>query len=94
MLFNEGGYTDRKQNITFMGATRTKLLGVVYGVGTQDVSGNVLVQAAPTQILLPAQMSVPTNLGACIDASRILEFEPMLMDLGVKPPEGYVVRAK
>lgn len=84
---------DRHGN-TNMGGVRMKLLGVVYGVGVQDVSGNVIIQNGPTQIAAAGQMAVPTNLGACISSSRILEFEPLLVSKGLTPPPGYIMRAK
>lgn len=92
LLYNDAGWIDRKGN-TMMGGLRAKLLGVVYGVAQQDVQGNVLIQAVPTSVPAPGQMSVPTNLGACISASRILEFEPLLVSLGLKPPDNYKMRA-
>jgi hypothetical protein len=92
LLFNENGWADRNSNIVI--GSSVKLLGIVYGVAVQDVTGGVRIQAAPTQIVVPAQMSVPTNLGACIMASRILEFEPLLIARGFTPPEDYIMRAK
>ena len=92
-LFNDNGWTDRHGN-TMLGATRIKLIGVVYGVGLQTIDGNILIQNAPTQVVVPGQMVVPTNLGACIRASCILDFEPLLVRLGIKPPAGYIMRAK
>jgi hypothetical protein len=92
LLYNEGSWPTRNGGIAL--GTRAKLLGVVYGVAVQDVSGNVLIQNAPTQILAPGMMAVPTNLGACIKSSRILEFEPLLVSLGLKPPDGYMMRAQ
>jgi len=93
LLYNDNGWTDRHGN-AMLGGLRTKLLGVIYGVGLQNIDGNILIQNAPTQVVVPGQMFVPTNLGACIQASRILEFEPLLVRLGIKPPTGYVMRAK
>jgi hypothetical protein len=91
LLFNDNGWSTRNHS-TIVGGTRLGLLGVVYGVGVQDISGNVAIQAGPTQIVAPGQMAVPTNLGACIKASRILEFEPLLVSLGFTPPTGYIMR--
>lgn len=93
LLYNDNGWTTRNGS-TIMGGLRTNLLGIVYGVAVQDVAGNVLIQNAPTQVVVPGQMSVPTNLGACIAASRILDFEPIFVSLGYKPPAGYIMRAK
>lgn len=92
LLYNEGGWVDRRGN-TMMGGIRTKLIGVVYGVAEQDVQGNVVIQNGPTSIAAAGRMSIPTNLSACIAASRILEFEPLLVSKGVSPPPGYKMRA-
>jgi hypothetical protein len=89
LLYNEGTWMERSGN-SVMGGVRAKLLGVVYGVAAYDVNGNVTIQNAPTQ----TTTAVPTNLGACINASRILEFEPILVKRGVPVPPGYVMRAQ
>jgi hypothetical protein len=91
LLYNDGTWFDRRGN-TVVGGTRAKLLGVVYGVAQQDVEGNVVIQAGPTSIAAAGRMSVPTNLGACIAASRILEFEPILVSKGLTPPANYKMR--
>lgn len=91
LLYNEGSWLTRKG--TVMGGVRASLLGIVYGVATQDVSGNVVIQNGPTSIAASGSMSVPTNLGACIMASQILDFEPLLVSKGVVPPAGYKMRA-
>ena len=92
MLFSEGPYENKEGGLNI--GRRFKLLGVVYGVALQDVRGQMVIQNAPTQVIAPGVMSVPTNLGACIDASRILEFEPLLVSKGFVPPTGYTMRAK
>jgi hypothetical protein len=92
-IYNEGGWIDRKGN-TIMGGIRAKLVGVVYGVALQDVSGNVLIQAGPTSVAAPGRMAVPANLGACIMASRILDFEPLIIRQGFQAPSGYKMRAQ
>jgi hypothetical protein len=90
MLYNDNGWTDRNGQ-TFLGAVRAKLLGLVFQVAEYDVQGKLVLQNGPTEA---ASFWTPTNLGACIRASRILEFEPLLVRMGlVKPPPGYVMRA-
>jgi hypothetical protein len=93
MLFNEGAWVERS-GPSIIGGTRVRLLGIVYGVAQEDVMGDVSIQDAPTQTSERGPVYVPTNLGACIQASRILEFEPLLVTKGLKPPAGYVMRAK
>jgi hypothetical protein len=92
-LFNDNGYMDRRGN-SVLGALRIKLIGVAFGVAMQDVSGNITIQAGPTSVVAPTRLAVPTNLGACISAARILEFEPLLVSKGLlQIPNGYKIRA-
>ena len=70
------------------------MLGVAFGIAVQDITGDIVLQNAPTQTAASAALRVPTNLGACIKASRILEIEPLLASNGVKPPAGYNMRTK
>jgi len=94
VLYNEGSWMQRDGN-TQMGGVRLKLLGIATQVAVFDVRGNVTIQAAPTQVVLPSSMSVPTNLGVCIRAETVLEFEPMLVKKAIVAlPPGYVMRAK
>jgi hypothetical protein len=92
-LFNDGGWSDRNGNAV-VGGLRLALLGVVYGVATQTVEGSVVIRDAPTQVVVPGQISVPTNLGACIKAARIVELEPVLVSMGFKPPAGYATKSQ
>ncbi len=46
MLFNDSGWITRNGG-TVLGGPRIKLLGIVYGVAAQDVSGAVAIQAGP-----------------------------------------------
>jgi hypothetical protein len=93
MLYEENGWTDRNGN-TFLGRGRMSLLGVVYAVAEQDVQGNLILQNGPTRVVAPTSLQLPTNLGACTRSSRILEFEPLLVQKGlVSLPAGYVMRA-
>ena len=94
LLYNDTPWMNRNGG-TVVGGVRAKLLGIVYAVAIQDVGGNVILQEAPTAAMTgTGTMKVPTNLGACIKAGRILEFEPLLVRNGiVKPPPGYVMRA-
>jgi hypothetical protein len=91
LLYSEGSYPIRNSLVI---GSRVKLLGIVYGVAVQDVTGDIVIQSGPTQIKATGKMAIPTNLGACIQASRVLEFEPLLVRLGVKPPTGYTIRAQ
>ena len=92
MLFNQGTWGSREGGV--MLGTRAKLLGIVYGVMTDNVNGDISIPPAPTQAPRAVVNSkIPNNLGVCVMASRILEFEPVLGRNGVTPPEGYKMRA-
>jgi hypothetical protein len=91
LLYNQGTWAARDGG-TVVG-NRIKLLGIVYGVMQNSVTGNISIVPAPTQARAIVNSLVPNNLGVCIKASRILEFEPIFVQLGFKPPSGYKMRA-
>jgi Trypsin-like peptidase domain len=87
LLFNQGAYPSRDGGLVI--GSRIFLLGIVYGVFTDLAAGEIRLVPAPTQMKPMAMSRIPNNIGACIKSSRILEFEPLLVSKGVKPPEGY-----
>jgi hypothetical protein len=94
-ILDEGIYPDPRHGTGLLGS-RAMLLGVVYGVWSEEVHGQVFIQYAPAQFDPTASLSatkVPTNLGVCLSSSRILEFEPILVRMGAKVPSGYKMRA-
>jgi Trypsin-like peptidase domain len=90
-LFNQGSFPDGNGHLTLGG--RVKLLGVVYAVFQHAINGEIRIIPAPTQSQPIAVSRMPNNLGICIEASRILEFEPVIVSKGFQPPNGYVMRA-
>ncbi len=94
-LYNEGMFRDERSG-QLMSGERALLIGVVWGVGRQELDGDVYLVNAPTSVVKTqnkAAISVPTNLGACIRSTRVLEFEPILAKMGVTVPDGYRMRA-
>lgn len=91
-LFNQGIWIDRKGN-TAAGGTRVKLLGIVHAVFNNLVNGEISIVPAPTQGRAVAATLVPNNLGLCVKASRVLEFEPLIVARGFKLPDDYKMRA-
>jgi len=94
-IYNQGTVFDpRTRNVTF--GERVYFVGVVYGVGRQEVDGSVVIVNAPTHAIsqtpFTSAVAIPTNLGACIRSTRILEFEPVMAKLGMPVPAGYVMR--
>ena len=64
-----------------MGSTsgnRIKLLGVLYAGPQFTAEGEVRVVNVPTQLISITHSQIPCNLGICIRAERILDFEPVL----------------
>lgn len=91
-LFNEGAWITREGTVA--GGYRIKLLGIVYAVAQHNVTGEITVVPAPTDLRQIAVSAIPNNLGVCIKAPRILEFEPVLVQSGIMQlPEGYKMRA-
>lgn len=74
LIFNEGGYRDKKGN-TYLGANRIILLGVLYA-GPQSIAEGEIIMTPNFQ--KPTILSkIPNNLGLIIKAERILELEEL-----------------
>jgi Trypsin-like peptidase domain len=90
LLFNQGTWAGRGGGPSI--GTRIRLLGVNYAVLTYKSTGEIVVEQTPTEMRAVPVLPIPGNLGVCIKASKILDFEPLLVEMGFKPPEGYVMR--
>jgi hypothetical protein len=73
MLFDTNGYTTKKT--TFIGASRIKLLGVLYAGPQYTVEGHVKIVMVPTQQKAISVAGIPINLGVIIKAEQLLAFE-------------------
>jgi hypothetical protein len=92
-IFNQSGWTDRSGQ-TLMGGLRIMLVGIVYATAQHSVEGELKIVPAPTDRTM-AISKIPNNIGVCIKASRILDFEPILTQRGlIVAPEGYVIRSQ
>ncbi len=91
-LYNQGAWADRAGHLQF--GSRAALIGVVFGVYNHATDGQIVMRPAPTQLTPMVQSLVPNNLGVCIKATKLLDFEPLLMKFGVKVPDGYVIRSR
>lgn len=92
LLFDPGTWMNRQGNVSI--GTRIMLLGINFAVATYTATGEIQVLPAPTQFRPVPVLGIPGNLGICIKASRILEVEPILVSLGLKPPDGYIMRSQ
>jgi hypothetical protein len=96
-IYNENGFTDERTHSTMLGAQRLLFVGVVSAVAIQEADGQVFLVNAPlgttSATPLVAKTAVPANLGVCIQAQKILDFEPLIARMGFPVPPGYVMRA-
>ena len=73
MLFDIQSYQTKKG--TFLGATRIKLLGILYAGPQYTVSGDIKIVAVPTQQRPVAVSRIPNNLGIIIKSRKLEDFE-------------------
>lgn len=91
-LHNSGSYATRNGGLAVGG--RTYFLGVVYAVALHAVTGELRIVPAPTNTRTLSISAIPNNLGLCVMASRVLDFEPILARAGkVSVPTGYKMRS-
>ena len=92
-LFNQGSWPSRAGGLSI--GTRINLLGVVFAVAQHQSDGQIVIRPAPTQANQMVQTLIPNNIGLCIRAEKVLDFEPVLVKLGVmKSPDGYIMRSE
>ena len=91
-LYNVGTWLNREG--VLQSGWRVSLLGVVWGVFEQPTDGEIHLVPAPTQFQPKATSKIHHKLGACVPSYCILDFEPELVKLGYKPPDGYKMRAQ
>lgn len=75
-LFNVGSYA-AKDGGTVIGS-RIKLLGILYAGPQFTAEGQIHIVNVPTHQTTVALSQIPCNLGICVKAERLLEFEPVL----------------
>jgi hypothetical protein len=74
LIFNQGGYRDKKGN-TYMGRDRVILLGVLYAGPQSTAKGEIIMVPNFQKPLAISQ--IPNNLGLIIKAERIVELEKL-----------------
>ena len=58
-----------------LGGTRIKLLGILWGGPQYTAEGEIRVVPVPSAMQPVALSRIPNNLGYCIKAEQLLEFE-------------------
>ena len=79
ILFNKGGYTDKKGNLKW-GSGRLLLLGILYAGPQLRVDGTIRVITTPDSQSIGVQSNIPNNLGYIIKSKAILDFVPILKE--------------
>jgi len=74
LIFNEGGYRDKKGN-TYMGTSRIILLGVLYAGPQATATGEIVMTPNLQRPISVSQ--IPNNLGLIIKSERIIELEKL-----------------
>lgn len=80
LLFDTHGYQNKKG--TFFGASRIKLLGILYAGPQHTVTGEIQIVTVPTVQLPVAVSPIPNNLGIIIKASKLTDFESLFGQKG------------
>lgn len=74
LLYNSGGYMDKKGN-TRLGSTRIRLLGTLWGGPQYTTGGSVHIVPVPTNTQTMLIARIPSNLGFCVKAECLRFFE-------------------
>jgi hypothetical protein len=74
LIFNEGGYRDKKGN-TYLGSSRAILLGILYAGPQYTATGEIILSPNFQRPIAVSQ--IPVNLGLIIKADRILDLEEL-----------------
>jgi hypothetical protein len=92
-LFNQGTWAGRDGSVQV--GMRISLLGIVFAVAQHKSDGQIVIRPAPTQSTPLVETLIPNNIGICVKAAKLLDFEPIMIKLGLaKAPDGYEVRSK
>jgi hypothetical protein len=83
-LFNRGIYATRASLQT---GERISLLGVLYAGPQHTAEGEIVVTEIPTGQKPVSISRIPNNLGYCIKAEKILDFEDIIRAGLAKPPD-------
>ncbi|PHR59653.1 MAG: serine protease [Robiginitomaculum sp.] len=79
-LVNSGGYMDNNGGL-HIGGDRLIFFGVLYAGPIQSIEGEIKVAPIPTTNNLISVSNVMINLGYCINAERVFEFEEIFKSL-------------
>jgi hypothetical protein len=83
LLFDVGGYSDKKGN-TVLGGNRLKLLGVLFAGPQYVADGQIKVVPVPTSVRSVVTTAIPLHLGIVVKAHALMDideqFRKMVVD--------------
>jgi len=86
-ILNEGSFSDKNSGL--IAGNRLIFVGILYAGPQMTTQGDIIVVDVPTDQKAFSLSKLMINLGYCIKASRVVEFEPHLMSMGMQPPSGW-----
>lgn len=92
-LYNIGSY-ERKEGGIELGS-RILFLGILWGGPQHTAEGQIQVLPVPTEMKPMAFSRIPNNLGYCVKAKKLLDFEPLLSaQISVSQPSEAIENGK
>lgn len=85
LIVNQGFVQDKKGNVS-IGGVRVMFLGVLYAGPQTTASGQIVVKTVPTALQPVPVVNMMMNLGFCVRAAKIMDFEAILRARGLLPP--------
>lgn len=79
ILANQGSYAAKEGGIVI--GSRFHLLGLLWGGPQFTAEGSIITKPVPTSSMPVSLSRIPTNLGFCIKAKKILDLVPVLSHL-------------
>lgn len=85
LLVNQGFVHHKNGNIS-AGMSRVMFLGVLYAGPQTTATGQIIVKTVPTALQPIPVVNMMMNLGFCVRAAKVMDFEAILQSRGLLPP--------
>lgn len=85
IIVNQGFIHHKNGNVS-LGGFRIMFLGVLYAGPLTTASGQIIVKTVPTALQPVPVVNMMMNLGFCVRAAKIMDFEAILLARGLLPP--------
>ena len=91
-IVNQGIVHDKRGN-TNLGGSRVLFLGILFAGPQVTATGRIVRQVAPTSLQPVPVVNMMMNLGICVRAELVLDFEQVLRASGVQPKPAKLLAA-